>query len=130
MYFSAFNLILIMTKVLGSQFPYSVLIQKKVISVLPFGVAFFGYVNYGSLHLSSGIYQMRKCREGRIPVKMEFYSPGAPKDPGQIASQQKLSAAVLAWQNLTDEQRLVYSKKAVGLHMSGYNLFIKYYMLS
>lgn len=100
-----------------------------------FGVAAFGYDAYGDStqvlrDLCAGIYQQRKCKEGKITIRERFYVPTQTWSQIKEDSQNKFKAAVLAYQGLTTSQRLVYHRRAVGLHLSGYNLFIKEYMLS
>lgn len=38
--------------------------------------------------------------------------------------------AVQIWNSMTDEQRAVYNTRALSLHMSGYNLYVKEYLLT
>jgi len=100
-----------------------------------FGIAVLGIDDYGAAaqiktDLFAGIYQQRKCREGKITIKEKFYVPTQRYTAVAIAARAKFAAAVAAYQILTEAQRLVYHKRAVGLHQSGFNLFIKEYMLS
>jgi len=59
-----------------------------------------------------------------------YYTPKNPRTEAQQAQRGKLAAGVLAWQGLTDEQKNQYNEKAKGKGMSGYNLFLKEYLLS
>jgi len=100
----------------------------------------FGLFNYGNYEFGAeneigrdfdGVYQMRNCVEGKIPVKMRFQltreeTPTAPR----VANWNKFAAAVAAWQALTDEQKKVYNDRAKGTNKTGFNLYIKEYMLS
>ena len=75
-----------------------------------------------------GIYRVWR-RWGVVQnLKQAFYTPTNPQTEAQQANRQKYADAIVAWQALTLEQKAVYNKKAVGLHMSGYNLFIREYM--
>ena len=80
--------------------------------------------------LLPGIYQMRPRPNGPICVRHIFYAPT--ETPARIANPRRaiFASAVLAWQNLTADQKLEYHKKAYGKHMSGYNLFMKQYLLT
>ncbi len=80
--------------------------------------------------LKSGIYQMRPRPGGAICVREVFYNPGPPTHPGQIAAQKKFAEGVSAWQKLDKNQKMFYNRKAKGLQMSGYNYFLKIFMLS
>jgi len=103
-----------MAKVLGINSVRSVLIQKK-----------WGTEAGQGLNPDFGIYQLRKCKEGKISIKMKFYTPANPQTQSQQDNRQKLSDAVAAYQILTDEQKAVYHKRAIGMRMSGYNLYIR-----
>ena len=80
--------------------------------------------------LLPGIYQMRPRAGGKICVREVFYSPT--ETPARLANPRRVvyGAAVEAYRNLTDDQKLEYHKKAYGKHMSGYNLFMKQYLLN
>ena len=65
-----------------------------------------------------------------MPIRMRFYQPGNPRSELQQANRDKLSSAVLAWQGLTNEQKLVYRNRAIRESLSGYNLFLREHMLS
>ena len=78
----------------------------------------------------SGIYQIRHYGKKRRTVKMKFYRPPPSNTPAQDVRRKKFAAAILAWQGLTLEQKMVYHTRTVGHHLSGYNLFIKEYMSS
>ncbi len=130
-----------MSKVLGAQAPYAVRIRKKFgykefgAKASIFGEAIFGDTNFGNVDVPDidpnyGIYQLRHCKEGLISVRMRFYTPYNPQTELQQANRNKMTLAVAAWQVLTSEERAVYNKRAIGKHFSGYNLFLREYMLS
>ena len=96
----------------------------------PIGGAIFGKSVFGDYFLLSGIYQDRKCREGDIPTRTDFYNYGITHTAGQQARREKFDLAVAAWQGLTEAQKEVYRHRAIGKRMSGYNLFLSEYMLS
>lgn len=77
-----------------------------------------------------GIYQNRKMRRGKLPVKMKFYAPTNPKTPAQQATREKFRNAMLAWHSLTPEQKEEYNKRAKPKQMFGRNLFIRDYYSS
>jgi hypothetical protein len=89
--------------------------------------------------LIAGVYQMRRRpylgtghlhpRFGPdICVREKFYQPSCQTQPNKVISQNKFRDAVVAWQNLTIDQKKIYNKRAVGRGFSGYNLFIRNYM--
>lgn len=96
----------------------------------PIGGMIFGKSVFGDYLLLSGIYQIRKCDEGRIPTRTDFYNYGITHTAGQQARREKFDLAVAAWQGLTTAQKEVYRHRAIGKRMSGYNLFLSEYMLS
>ena len=100
-----------------------------------FGLFHFGAFEYGSENEIGldfhGVYQMRHCIEGYIPVKTRFRVTNRKTlTPAIIASQNKFAGAPAAWRALTDSQRVVYNTRAKRKLMYGYNLFIREYMLS
>jgi len=86
-------------------------------------------LNYPYAHSSFGIYRLTNCREGKISTKRHFYDYNIDATPARRLRRLKFAAAVVAWKILTPEQKLLYNERAVGRHMSGYNLFIKEFML-
>lgn len=77
-----------------------------------------------------GIYRVRHRWGKVIQEKLPFYVPTNPQTGPQQANRQKMTDAVAGWQALTDEQKAVYNKNAIGKEMSGYNLFLSEYLLS
>lgn len=78
----------------------------------------------------AGIYRRRRGPKGITIVKMDFYDPGPPTHPGQIAAQDKFRAGVETWQGLTDAEKNVYNERSKNLEMYGFNLFLREFMLS
>ena len=78
--------------------------------------------------LLDGIYQMPRYPYGRVCRRIDFYDYVITHTDAQQARREKFAAAVAAWQSLTPEQKKAYNKKAVGKHMSGYNLYLSEYM--
>ncbi len=78
----------------------------------------------------SGIFH-RNRKKGEIVFEiLNYYYPKNPQTELQQANRNKITSAVLAWQGLTSEEKVVYNKLAKGKNRSGYNLFCKEYMLS
>ena len=97
---------------------------------LPFGVACFGEVSYGEFLIYSGIYR-RDNVTGKVKHYREPYMiPYNPRTEAQQANRQKLADGVVAWKALTPDEKNQYNIKAKGRRMSGYNLFLKEYLLS
>lgn len=77
----------------------------------------------------NGIYRYQKLGKKRFVQRMDFYNYVITHTPAQQANRSKFADAISAWQALSLAQKEVYNEKARGRHMSGYNLFIRYYML-
>lgn len=96
----------------------------------PFGRAVFGDVFFGDWYLLSGIYQLRNSKKGRHSCRINFYNYVITHEPEQQTRREKFEAAVAGWQGLTTEQKEVYNQKAKNKHYSGYNLYLREYLLS
>ncbi len=98
--------------------------------LLPYGVASFGEINFGEHLVFSGIFR-RNNETGKVKYyRLDYYIPKNPRSAPQQTQRGKMTAAVLAWQGLTAPQKEVYNKNAIGKRMSGYNFFLKEYLLS
>ncbi len=104
--------------------------RQKLGRTSEYGCRRYGAFFYGEVNDLYGIYSIRKGLKGQIIVKKRFYIPSNPRTVPQQANRQIYADGVLAWQNLTEEQKSVYNTNATGLKMSGYNLFLKEYLLS
>lgn len=130
-----------MVKILGIQKPYCVRLRRKfgwpvdsescaVFGVGVFGKAFYGNPEGAAADPSFGIYQQRKCKEGKISIRMKFYAPPYTRTEGQDVCRVNFADAVSAWQALTTEQKGVYNNRAKYKNYSGYNLYLREYLLS
>ena len=80
--------------------------------------------------LLDGVYKMQRYNGKLMCVYTDFYEPSNQSQPNKVATQLIFAAAVAAWQGLSGPEKEESNKKAVGLHMSGYNLFLRAYLLS
>jgi len=95
-----------------------------------YGDRVYGVDKYANMILLSGVYQTGRVN-GKFKVyRYPFNLPGNPRTEAQQAHRQKYGQAVGAWRVLTNEQKQVYNKRAIGKGMSGWNLFYKEYLLS
>ena len=95
-----------------------------------YGFSEYGFFEYGASTPYSGIYSQRKIKGKVLTLVKKFYIPTNPQTELQQANRQKLAAGVLAWQELSEEQKNEYRTKAKNLPLTGFNLFIREYMLS
>ena len=130
-----------MTKVIGIRKPWSLTVRKKfgravyeedggIYGVADYARGGYGYGDATPESIFHGVYQMRRCKEGVIPVQMKFYRPTNPRTEIQQNNRVKIRDAVLAWQALDQSQKIEYNKNALGKNLTGYNLFIKNFLLS
>lgn len=104
--------------------------QKRLGFSQDFGSAFFGFVQFGESNKYAGIWQRKKTKAGWKISREAFYWPTNPSSTAQQSRRSLFAASIAAWQSLTDEQKRVYNRKAEKRRISGYNLFIKFYMNS
>ena len=95
-----------------------------------FGNTTLGVDKFANILLLSGIYQTGKASGTTKVYRLPFCIVKNPRTVPQQANRQKMADAVAAWQLLTNEQKQVYNKRAVGKKLFGYQLFLKEYLLS
>jgi len=78
----------------------------------------------------SGIYRTDNVTGETKYYREPYYITKNPRTDPQQIQRGKYADAVLAWQNLTSEQKEVYNERTKGKSLSGYNLFSKEYLLS
>jgi hypothetical protein len=114
-----------------SQFGFSNYGEEDIYFIrAPYGVATFGDSLFGDVILLSGIYRTDNVTGKTKFYRQPYYITKNPRYAAQQANRQKYADGVLVWQGLTDAQKLIYNIKAEGKRMSGYNLFLKKYLLS
>ena len=119
----------------------SVEVSKKFALNCGYGWGQYGLGRYGTEPVKmtigdesdvelSGIYQRRCGLDWKTTTRENFYIPKNPRSDEQNVQRQKMTDGVAAWQALTAEQKEAYNKSAMRKRMSGYNLFLKEYLLS
>jgi len=104
--------------------------RGKIGAPSAYGTAGYGCFEYGAGADIFGIYQVRSRFGKQVVVKQEYYNPTNPQSVPQQANRQKLTDAVAAWQGLTNNQKEIYNERARYKPFSGYNLYIREYILS
>jgi len=67
----------------------------------------------------------------RYQQKFDYFVPDSINNPEGEPSRTRLRAAVASWQGLTEEQKETWRAKEKNIkHMSGYNIYIREFMLS
>lgn len=95
-----------------------------------FGSAFFGYMRFGEFNPYAGIYRHTQYYNNRVWQKISFMWSPNPRTEFQQANRAKMADGILAWRELTDEQKKLLNKRATRKKMSGYNLFLSEYLYS
>lgn len=105
---------------------------QEYIEVSPYqyGKRLYADCQYGENLSFEGIYSMRPRLSGRVPVRMKFYMPS--ESAARIANPRRgvFADAVLAWQGLDALQKEVFRIRSKNKHMSGYNVFLREYLIS
>ena len=95
-----------------------------------YGYIIYGVSRYGQKQDSSAVDHFLPRPSGRVHVRKRFYVPTNPQTVPQQANRTKFANAVSAWQILNAGQKEAYRIKSSGKHMSGYNLFIREFLIS
>ena len=77
-----------------------------------------------------GVYQKIKANGRVLYIKRDFDTSADPNSAGQQTQRNKFSAGMIAWGNLTAEQKKSYNKKGSKLGLPGQNVFMKEYLNS
>jgi len=103
------------------------------------GSSIFGFSNFGiddtkvkigndKEIVLTGIYALKHLNGKRFYARHNYYLPYNPRTEIQQSNRLTFKNAVIAWQGLTENERLLYNKRAKNKNYSGYNLFISEYM--
>ena len=94
-----------------------------------FGNIGFGVDRFADIFEYRGIFQSRPRATGKLTVLMDYYIPKNPQSIPQQANRTKFCDAIIAWRALSTAQKKTFNIKAAGKGMSGYNMFLRKYML-
>jgi hypothetical protein len=95
-----------------------------------FGSAHFGYTRFGDFNVYSGIYQKHNTPAGKRDSRMQFYWPTNPQTSPQQAWRAVFAQGFSDWGGLTPTEKAEYNRRARSRKMSGFNLFMREYLLS
>lgn len=141
-----------MVQIYGVEKLLSASVRKRFGKHRLFGTSQFGHSNFGQEDIIcfsdrydpdgqlrtpklapinfSGIYKKKMDYGKPVYFRETYRITKNPRTEPQQANRAKISDAVDAWQALTTEQKDAYNKSSIGMHMSGYNLFMREYLLS
>lgn len=78
----------------------------------------------------AGIYQVRRVNGKKIPYKLKFYRPTNPQTVNQQSRRAVFADGIIHWRALTSDEKKSLNIRARRVRMSGYNLYLREYMLS
>ncbi len=78
----------------------------------------------------TGIYRTSNAGGVTKVFRDPYYITRNPRYAPQQSWRGIFADAVLAWQNLTEEDKELYNQRVMNKNLSGYNLFLKQYLLS
>jgi len=130
-----------MAELIGVEKLASLAVAKRIGKHRFYGRAMFAYSIFGEEDEyiendrgqkvpTTGIFWRNSYKNKLRYYKLSYYSPKNPRTTAQQSNRAKMTAAVAEWQSLTADEKKLYNKKAIGKRMSGYNLFLKEYLLS
>jgi len=76
------------------------------------------------------IYREQPTPNGRILIRQRYFIPTDTWSQAKQDNRDKFALAVAEWSNLSIEQQIYWNKLRYPEHMSGYNRFIRNYMLN
>lgn len=95
-----------------------------------YGFKLYGYSRYGeSLESNARSIEGRRST-GQIQIKTKFYVPTYRNTEAQQTMRGKFADAITTWQALDTEQKEEYNTRAKSKNLTGYNFFIKEYLIS
>lgn len=104
--------------------------QELFVPRSEFGAVIFGKDRFADITVVSGIFEIRHTSKGQRNSYTKYMIPNNPRTEEQQIPRANFATAVANWQALTSNQKAFYNEKAEGRYYSGYNLFIKAYLLS
>ena len=107
----------------------SVTSRQKFGEMNGYGGELYGIFDYGWWNDASGIYRVRHYNGKIYKERMEFYNYVITHTEQQNVNRAKFADAVAAWQILPAPDKQQFKLRARGLHMFGYHLFLREYML-
>jgi len=85
---------------------------------------------FGDMDNIWGFYQRRHKKGKVICARLKFYTPKNPNSAGQQTQRNKFKDGMIAWDNLTQNQKNVYNERAKKIKIHGVNLFLREYLNS
>jgi len=130
-----------MPQIQGTEKILSTWPRKRLGRPREYGRAMYGFSVYGEEPIIlddgspdgielTGVFRKNTNAGPNVFNREPYMIPKNPRTAEQQSQRAKLTAGVAAWQALTPEEQAAYDTNAAGLHMSGYNLFLREYLSS
>jgi hypothetical protein len=107
---------------------YSMSVSGKVGRPCGLGLIQFGRSVFGELDLNSGVYKKVHYKGGIRIHRYKHYIPKSTLTPALVAGRNKFKNGMLAWKDLTSEQKAFYNNLTYPKGMHGVNRFMRAYM--
>lgn len=93
-----------------------------------FGDALFGKSYYGEIDDRAGIYRRVRSKTGIHIWRTKHYVPRSTITPALQSRRDLFASGMLAWKNLTSEEKAFYNNLTYPKNMHGVNRFMRLYM--
>jgi hypothetical protein len=117
-----------MVKVEGLDRVYSLTIGGKFGFPWGFGRIWFGVSRFGDDLQESGVYRRQSTPKGQIIMRENFYWPTNTLTPERELVRLIFAEGVLAWQELSEDDKNIWRALHYPPNMSGYNRFISLWL--
>lgn len=117
-----------MVKVGAFDHGYTLTISRKIGFPWGFGHIWFGVSRFGDDLEQSGIYQRRPTSRGQVFVRENFYWPVNTLSEELELNRMIFAEGVLAWQDLSEEEKNLFRCLTYPRFMSGYNRFLSLWL--
>lgn len=117
-----------MVIVLGMEKLLSLHASKKFGFTAAAGFARCGYSRCGSSKEFGGVYQKKLTKNGWKVSRGRYQRPTNPQTTEQQAWRSVFAAGVVAYGDLTTDEKVVLSRQGRAYKMSGWNLFLRQYL--
>ncbi len=108
---------------------YSFSARKKFAKTRGLGSGSFGYGELGDDNEFGGVWQRKYTKKGPKWSLMVYARPPVSRTTKQDVCRTKFANGRAAWRALTSDQKQFYNRQVKGRVMSGYNLFMKHFII-
>ena len=117
-----------MVKVRGIESMATLAISRKIGFPWGYGRIWFGKSHFGDDLVESGIYRRQPTKKGQIFIRENFYWPKNTLSPSLELHRLIFAEGILAWRDLSPEEKNVFRAMKHPRFMSGYNRFLSLWL--